>query len=219
MSSCIGKSRLSWKETRAANDSKSINKTTIVVEETAEMKMETPENQDQNSATNAPVEVQVMSDTDQALVDLKTELEATKQRAQEATEQYLRLLAEFDNFRKRNRREYESLQEYAAEKVLTSLLPVLDDFERTLTAMEKTDNLASIKDGITMVTNKLHRTLEKEGLNLIDTVGADFDSGLHEAIHSIEVEDAKKGKVLEQAEKGYRLKDKVIRYAKVIVGE
>ena len=160
-----------------------------------------------------------MSDTEQTLVDLKTELEATKQRAQEATDQYLRLLAEFDNFRKRNRREYESLQEYAAEKVLTSLLPVLDDFERTLTAMEKTDNLASIKDGITMVTNKLHRTLEKEGLNLIDTVGADFDSGLHEAIHSIEVEDAKKGKVLEQAEKGYRLKDKVIRYAKVIVGE
>ena len=111
------------------------------------------------------------------------------------------------------------MQEYASEKVLSALLTVLDDFDRTLTAMEKTDNLSSIKDGITLVTNKLHRTLEKEGLNLIDCQDADFDSSLHEAIHSIEVPTEKKGKVLEQVEKGYRLKDKVIRYAKVIVGE
>lgn len=151
--------------------------------------------------------------------ELRAELEAAKARAQEATEQYLRLMAEFDNFRKRSRREYDSLLEYASEKVLVSLLPVLDDFDRTLTAMEKTDNLSSIKEGITMVTGKLHRTLEKEGLNLIDVTGASFNSTLHEAIHSVEVPDEKKGKVLEQVEKGYRLKDKVIRYSKVIVGE
>jgi molecular chaperone GrpE len=198
---------------------KSDQKSNPSVEETAKINMETPEDQDQILETELPLEVEAVSEGDDALATMQLELEAAKARAQEASDQYVRLLAEFDNFRKRSRREYESLQEYASEKVLTSLLPVLDDFDRTLTAMEKTDNLTSIKEGITLVTTKLHRTLEKEGLNLIDTQGADFDSGLHEAIHSIEVEDAKKGKVLEQAEKGYRLKDKVIRYAKVIVGE
>jgi molecular chaperone GrpE len=181
--------------------------------------IDTPENQVEEQESEVAEAVAEAEGPAAELAAMKAELEAAKARAQEATESYLRLMAEFDNFRKRSRREYETLQEYASEKVLTALLPVLDDFDRTLTAMEKTDNLASIKEGITMVTTKLHRTLEKEGLNLIDTAGADFDSGLHEAIHSIEVPDEKKGKVLEQAEKGYRLKDKVIRYAKVIVGE
>jgi molecular chaperone GrpE len=189
------------------------------VEETAGIKMETTDSQDQVLDTDLPLEVEVIEEGANPSAALQAELEAAKARAQEASDLYVRLLAEFDNFRKRSRREYESLQEYASEKILVSLLPVLDDFDRTLTAMEKTDNLASIKDGINMVTNKLHRTLEKEGLNLIDTKDADFDSGLHEAIHSMEVGDAQKGKVLEQAEKGYRLKDKVIRFAKVIVGE
>lgn len=181
--------------------------------------MESPENQGPILENDQDIEVTMVDEKGAELEALKGELEAAKARAQEASDLYVRLLAEFDNFRKRSRREYESLQEYASEKVLSSLLVVLDDFDRTLTAMEKTDNLASIKDGITMVTNRLHRTLEKEGLNLIDTAGADFDSSLHEAIHSVEVDDDKKGKVLEQVEKGYRLKDKVIRYAKVIVGE
>lgn len=183
------------------------------------MKMETPENQEPIMDNSVPVEIEIVEEAQDQLADLQKELVQSKARAQEATEQYLRLLAEFDNFRKRSRREYESLQEYAAEKILISLLPVLDDFDRTLTAMEKTDNLASIRDGINMVTAKLHRTLEKEGLNLIETIGEDFDSSLHEAIHSMEAGDDKKGKVIEQAEKGYRLKDKLIRCAKVIVGE
>ncbi len=189
------------------------------VEESADMQMETTENQVENLDNGFNIEIEEANESLQQLATMQVELDQSKARANEATEQYLRLLAEFDNFRKRSRREYESLQEYASEKVLVSLLSVLDDFDRTLTAMEKTDNLTSIKDGITMVTNRLHRTLEKEGLNLIDTTDADFDSTMHEAIHSVEVEDSRKGKVLEQAEKGYRLKDKVIRYAKVIVGE
>lgn len=153
------------------------------------------------------------------LTRLQAELEASKKRAEEATDQYLRLMAEFDNFRKRTRRENEAFREYASEQVLKTLLPVLDDFDRTLTAMEKTDNLTSLKEGIVMVTGKLHKALEKEGLNEIQAVGEEFDSALHDAIHSVEVPDEQKGTVLEQVEKGYRLKDKVIRYAKVVVGE
>jgi molecular chaperone GrpE len=189
------------------------------LEETSESISEMIDNESEISEIEVSAVEEVPAEGDQLLMDMRAELEAAKKRAHEATDQYLRVLAEFDNFRKRSRREYDSLQEYASEKVLSALLTVLDDFDRTLTAMEKTDNLSSIKDGITMVTNKLHRTLEKEGLNLIDCQDADFDSALHEAIHSIEVPAEKKGKVLEQVEKGYRLKDKVIRYAKVIVGE
>ncbi len=189
------------------------------LEETSESVLEMIDNESEISEIEVSAVEEVPANDDQLLMDMRAELESAKKRANEATDQYLRVLAEFDNFRKRSRREYDSLQEYASEKVLSALLTVLDDFDRTLTAMEKTDNLSSIKDGITLVTNKLHRTLEKEGLNLIDCQDADFDSSLHEAIHSIEVPAEKKGKVLEQVEKGYRLKDKVIRYAKVIVGE
>ena len=137
----------------------------------------------------------------------------------EANEQHLRLLAEFDNFRKRSRREMDILREYASETVLVALLPVLDDLDRTMTAMEKTDNLASIQTGMRLVTEKLHNTLEKEGLNIIQAAGAPFDSELHEAIHSMSVDEDKKGMVLDVVEKGYRLKDRVIRYSKVVVGE
>ena len=151
---------------------------------------------------------------------LQQELDAAKKRAQEATEQYLRLMAEFDNFRKRTRRETATMRDYASESVLTALLPVIDNFERSLEAMDKTDNLSSVKEGIRIVNENLHRVLEKEGLNAIESVNQPFDSEVHEAIHSMPVEDEeKKGTVLEEVEKGYRLKDKVIRYSKVIVGE
>jgi molecular chaperone GrpE len=190
------------------------------LDDNAAMNSDQPENQDPTMEGEV---LEVNAEQVDSLADdvngMKKELEAAKARAQEATDQYLRLLAEFDNFRKRSRREYDQLLEYASEKVLSAILPVLDDFDRTLTAMEKTDNLSSIKEGITMVTSKLQRVLEKEGLNLIEAKDAPFDSSLHEAIHSVEVPAEKKGKVLEQVEKGYRLKDKVIRYAKVIVGE
>lgn len=165
----------------------------------------------ENQNTSAPI-----SEIDQ----LKQEVETARNRAAEASDQYVRLLAEFDNFRKRSRKEMSTMREYSAEGILTALLPVLDNFERSLTVMEKTDNLSSVKEGIHMVNENLHRVLEKEGLNPIGSLNQAFDSELHEAIHSMPVEEEeKKGTVLEVVEKGYRLKDKVIRYSKVIVGE
>lgn len=193
-------------------------------QETEDLKAQQVENAVE-TAENEGAEVkeegagQESESTVEAGSDLEKELEAARKRAEEASDQYIRLLAEFDNFRRRTRREMDSFREYASESVLKSLLPVLDDFDRTMTAMEKTDNLASLKEGVTMVADKLQKALAKEGLNLIEAKGEDFDSELHEAIHSMEVPDEKKGKVLEEVEKGYRLKDKVIRYSKVIVGE
>lgn len=177
----------------------------------AEPEAENSENQNTAAEASAPAS---------ELEQLQQELEAARNRAAEASDQYVRLLAEFDNFRKRSRKEMSTMREYAAEGILTALLPVLDNFARSLTVMEKTDNLSSVKEGIHMVNENLHRVLEKEGLNPIGSLNQPFDSELHEAIHSMPVEEEeKKGTVLEEVEKGYRLKDKVIRYSKVIVGE
>lgn len=172
-----------------------------------------------DAVTEEPTTEAAAVEVDMPGPEVTVETDNYRAKWQETQDLYVRLMAEFDNFRKRSRREMDAFREYASETVLSALLPVLDDFGRTLTAMEKTDNLASIKAGISLVTEKLHKTLEKEGLNEIKATGTPFDSSLHEAIHSIEVEEGKKGTVLEEVEKGYRLKDKVIRYAKVIVGE
>lgn len=183
-----------------------------------EIKVEIPENEDVeiNVETGSPAEEEAQDE----LALLKAANEKLAAELEESKAQYLRMLAEFDNFRKRTRREAEAFREYASEKLLTALLPVLDDFNRTLVAMEKTDNLASLKEGVVMVNDKLFKVMEKEGLKSLDAMGKDFDSALHEAIHSMPVDDEdKKGKVLDVVETGFRLKDKVIRYAKVVVGE
>ena len=134
-------------------------------------------------------------------------------------DQYIRLLAEFDNFRKRTSRERVELIKTAGEDVISVLLPVLDDFERTIVAIQKTDNLASIRDGIRLVTENFFKALHKKGLVQIKSVGENFDSTVHEAITTISVEEEMKNKVVDEVEKGYRLHEKVIRFSKVVVGE
>ena len=134
-------------------------------------------------------------------------------------DKYIRLLAEFDNYRKRTARERGELIKTAGEDVISVLLPVLDDFERTIVAIEKTDNLASIRDGIRLVTENFFKALHKKGLEPIKSSGEDFDSSLHEAITTISMGPEKKNKVVDEVEKGYRLNDKVIRFSKVVVGE
>ncbi|MCL4167905.1 UNVERIFIED_CONTAM: hypothetical protein GTU68_048823 [Idotea baltica] len=108
---------------------------------------------------------------------------------------------------------------YANQELILLLLPIIDNFDRTLDAIEKTDNLAAIKDGISVVEKSMKNQLTKIGLEPIASVEKEFDSELHEAVTSVPVEDGKKGKVIDEVEKGYKLKDKVIRFSKVIVGE
>ena len=134
-------------------------------------------------------------------------------------DQYIRLLAEFDNFRKRTSKERVELIKTAGEDVISVLLPVLDDFDRTSAAIEKTDNLTSIREGIRLVTENFFKALQKKGLQPIKSLGENFDSTLHEAITTIPVEPGNKNKVVDEVEKGYRLNEKVIRFSKVVVGE
>lgn len=135
-------------------------------------------------------------------------------------DKYLRSVAEFDNFRKRTLKEKAELILNGSEKAVLAVLPVLDDMERALANAEKTDDPAVLKEGMELIHTKLMKTLATLGVTKIDTDGADFDTDLHEAIAMVPgMGDDKKGKVLDCVEAGYKLNDKVIRHAKVAVGQ
>ena len=145
-------------------------------------------------------------------------LEEEKAKYAELNDKYLRLFSEFDNYRKRTAKEKLDLTVTASENVIKDILPVLDDFERALQNMEKNGNEADMQ-GVTLIFNKLKDTLKKKGLEEIDAKDADFNTDEHEALTLIPAPDeSKKGKVLDVIQKGYKLNGKVIRFARVVVG-
>ncbi len=136
-----------------------------------------------------------------------------------ANDKYLRLYAEFDNFRRRTIKEREEARKMEGKDTIVSLLPVLDDFERAMRAMENAGDVAPVKEGVALVQNKLNNLLTQKGLKAMESIGNEFDPELHEAITNIPAPtDEMKGKVIDEMEKGYFLNDKVVRFAKVIVG-
>lgn len=145
--------------------------------------------------------------------------EKLKQENAALNDKYLRLFAEFDNFKRRTQKERVELLQTAGKDVIVSLLPVLDDFDRANKAMENSTDIDSIREGINLVHQKLKNTLVQKGLKEIESINTVFDTDNHEAITKIPApnEDLK-GKVIDELEKGYTLNDKVIRFAKVVVG-
>jgi molecular chaperone GrpE len=136
-----------------------------------------------------------------------------------ANDKYLRLYAEFDNFRRRTIKEREEARKMEGKDVIVALIPVLDDFERALKAMESASDVAPVKEGVILIQNKLKNILTQKGLKEMESIGAPFDPELQEAITNIPAPtDDLKGKVIDEMEKGYFLNDKVVRFAKVIVG-
>ena len=145
-------------------------------------------------------------------------LEEEKAKYAELNDKYLRLFSEFDNHRKRTAKEKLDLTATASENVIKDILPVLDDFERALQNMEKNGNEADLQ-GVTLIFNKLKDTLKKKGLEEIEAMNAEFNTDEHEALTMIPAPDeSKKGKVLDVIQKGYKLNGKVIRFARVVVG-
>jgi len=138
----------------------------------------------------------------------------------ELNDRYLRLYSEFDNYRKRTLKEKIEQSKSAAAEVITKLLPVLDDFERAIKAFETAgDANDALKDGLILIFNKFLSTLTQQGLEQMRTLGETFDTDFHEAITNIPAPDpAMKGKIIDEVEKGYLLGGKVIRYARVVVG-
>lgn len=137
----------------------------------------------------------------------------------ELRDKHLRLLAEFDNYKKRTMRERLDLMNSASKDVMVSLLPILDDFDRAKKSADDPSNAEVFSDGVTLVYSRLNNVLQGMGLKAMNSTGEPFDVEMHEAITEIPVPDEKmKGKVIDTLEKGYLLNDKIIRHAKVVVG-
>ncbi|WP_298638434.1 nucleotide exchange factor GrpE [uncultured Prevotella sp.] len=150
----------------------------------------------------------------------KDPLEAANEQIAELKDKYLRSVAEFDNYRKRTMKEKAELIVNGAEKAVSAILPVMDDMERALATAEKTEDVEALKEGMKLIFQKFEKCLKGLGVNKIDTKDADFDTDFHEAVAMVPgMGDDKKGKVLDCVQTGYTLNDKVIRHAKVAVGQ
>lgn len=149
-----------------------------------------------------------------------SELEKLKQQLADLNDKYVRTCAEYDNFRKRTAREKADLIKSAGSDILAALLPVIDDFERALAHMNDDADVAAVKDGVTLIYKKFNDYLLKRGVSAIQTENLPLDTNLHEAITMIPAPTPEmKGKIIDCVEKGYLLGDKVLRFAKVVVGQ
>jgi molecular chaperone GrpE len=152
--------------------------------------------------------------------DIKAKIKSCEQKINELTDKYLRLSAEFDNYRKRTLKEKIELTKSAGEELLRNILPVMDDFERALQTIDSTNEISAVKQGINHIYTKFKEFLNQYGVREIDANEKDFNLDFHEAVTKIPVEkEGLKGKVVDVIVKGYILHDKVIRYSKVVVGE
>lgn len=150
----------------------------------------------------------------------KDPLEAANEEIEQLKDKFLRTVAEFENYKKRTLKEKTELILNGAEKTVDAFLPVVDDFERALTTVEKADDVAALKEGMELIYKKFMKTLEGLGVKKIETEDADFDVDYHEAVAMVPAaDDDKKGKVIDCIQTGYTLNDKVIRHAKVAVGQ
>lgn len=149
---------------------------------------------------------------------VEEQLEAAKKEVEQYKDKYLRAVAEFDNYRKRTLKEKAELLLNGSEKAVCAFLPILDDFERAIA--DKTEDVNAIKEGVQIIFNKFNKTLESLGVRKIETEGKDFDVDFHEAVAMVPgMGDDQKGKVIDCVQTGYQLNDKVIRHAKVAVGQ
>lgn len=147
-------------------------------------------------------------------------IQVLEQKLNESNDKYLRLYSDFDNYRKRTLKEKSEIIKTASEEAFKSILPVLDDFERALKASENLNEAAPIKEGMSLIYHKLRSNTQQKGLLAFDSIGETFNPDTMEAITHIPAEDeSKKGKVIDEVEKGYKLGDKVIRFAKVVVAQ
>ena len=187
------KNEVQEQETQRENDSQTIN-------------INADENIDGTQHLNDPVEEE-------------SELEKLREELAESKDRYLRQAAEFDNYKRRNARERIELIQTAGKDVISELLDVLDDSERAQKQMDTTEDVKQVKEGVLLVFNKLRNTLSSKGLKPIEALNKEFNVDLHEAVTEIEAGEEMKGKVVAEVQKGYYLNDKIIRFAKVVVGK
>lgn len=168
-------------------------------------------------------ENEIMEGKDSENIETSKELEVSEALEKELAEQkdkFLRLFAEFDNYKKRNAKERIELFATAGKEIIVEFLPILDDFERAIKSNENSEDLSSVKEGMLLIFDKMNKSFEKKGVRKINAKGETFNPDLHEAITEIPINDeSQKGIVIDEVECGYTLNDKIIRYSKVIVGK
>lgn len=182
----------------------------------AEAETATAETAAEENATSAAEEMATPADSQ---ANLSQEVETLTARVAELEDKNLRMMAEFDNYRRRTNKEKLVLMETAGEKIFTEMLALVDDFERAQEAMQKTEDIDSLRSGIELIHQKFITFLDKHDVHAIETENADFNTDEHEAITTFAAGEDKKGKVIDCTQKGYKLGEKVIRFAKVVVGE
>ena len=182
----------------------------------AEAETATTETTAEENATSAAEEAATPADSQ---ANLAQEVETLTARVAELEDKNLRMMAEFDNYRRRTNKEKLALMETAGEKIFTEMLALVDDFERAQAAMQKTEDIESLRSGIELIHQKFLSFLDKHDVHAIETENADFNTDEHEAITTFAAGEDKKGKVIDCTQKGYKLGEKVIRFAKVVVGE
>ena len=182
---------------------------------TQEKESNTEENPQEEAADDTSAE-----DVEVEVVEESDPLEVANKKNAELNDKYIRKVAEFDNYRKRTLKEKTDLILNGGEKTITKILPIIDDMERAIANGEKTDDVATLREGMDLIYKKFLKILQGEGVELISPVGEDFNTDYHEAIAMVPgMGDDKKGKVIDYVQTGYTLNGKVIRYAKVAVGQ
>ena len=201
---------------------KNNKKTIYIMSEKSEKDLEEKQEEtvEATPQEQASAETTVEAEEPTAEEKLQKELDDTKAELEKSKKEYMFLLAEFDNFRKRTLKEKSELIKNAAEGAMKDLLPVLDDFERAIQATSESNDVESIKEGVNLIYNKFVKYLEQKGVKTIESQDADFDTEYHEAVTTFPTDDeSKKGKVIDTVQKGYVMNDKVIRHSKVVVGQ
>ena len=172
-----------------------------------------------NQEVEEKVEEQVEQTQESQESTPEKSIEELEARIADLEDKNLRMMAEFDNYRRRTNKEKLELMATAGERIFKEMLPLVDDFERAAEAMEKTDDIDAVREGIKLIQQKFISFLDKEDVHAIETDGVDFNTDEHEAVTTFAAGEEQKGKVIDCTQKGYKLGDKVIRFAKVVVGE
>lgn len=198
-------------------EKENINEEELNSKATQEEVAENEENREEGNACEENAQEEAPQTEEERLA---RELEEANKTIEEQKDKYLRLAAEFDNYRRRTMKEKAELILNGGEKTIDSILPIVDDFERALKNMETATDVDAVREGVELIYNKFMSTLAQNGVKVIETKDMALDTDYHEAIAVIPAPDqALKGKILDCVQTGYMLNDKVIRHAKVVVGE
>lgn len=183
-------------------------------------KIQSPDNRPVKTGKDIKNDKTKASSAEKIESELMEKVRISEEKAADLQEKYLRLSAEFDNYRKRTLKEKADLLKSAGEYTIVKFLPVMDDFDRAMLALENVKDIEAVKTGMGLIYTKLRDTLSQQGIKEINAIKQEFDTDLHEAITKIPAPKKNlKGKVVDVIEKGYYLNDKVIRFSKVIIGE